>query len=62
LKTLHGLASELKGLARRPDWAWLGAQSIQNEIDASVVQLTAAQSAVIEHDAEGIRQFGDAKF
>lgn len=61
LKTLQGLASELKGLARRPEWSWLGEAAIQCEIDKSIVLLSRAQKRAIEEDAEGIKAFGDAK-
>lgn len=62
LKTLSGLAQELKNLAsRREDLLWLSKQVNQAEIEAAVVSLTRAQKSAVEMDATGIRDYGDSE-
>ena len=60
LKTLNGLAAELKNLAKRPDLAWLSDQVIVNEVDAATVTLTKAQRQAIDQDALEIQKVGNA--
>lgn len=60
LKTLNGLAAELKNLAKRPDLAWLSDQVIVNEVDAATVALTKAQRQAIDQDALEIQKVGNA--
>lgn len=60
LKTLNGLAAELKNLAKRPDLAWLSDQVIVNEVDAATVVLTKAQRQAIDQDAIEIQKVGNA--
>lgn len=60
LKTLDGLARELRNLAQRADLAWLSDQVILNEVDAAVVTLTRSQRAAINGDAPGIQKVGNA--
>lgn len=60
LKTLDGLASELKNLAQRADLAWLSDQVILQEVDAATVTLTKLQRDAINQDALGIQKVGNA--
>lgn len=61
LKTLDGLAKELKNIAKRADLAWLSDQVILKEIDAATVPLTRLQHDSIKQDAIGIRDIGNAE-
>jgi hypothetical protein len=61
LKTLDGLAKELKGLAKRADLAWLSDQVILKEVDAATVHLTRLQRDSIKQDAIGIQEVGNAE-
>lgn len=61
LKTLDGLAKELKNLARRADLAWLSDQVILNEVDAAIVPLTRLQRDAINRDAPDIQKVGNAE-
>lgn len=60
LKTLDGLAKELKNLAQRQDLAWLSDQVILKEVDAATVSLTRLQSDAINQDALEIQKVGNA--
>lgn len=60
LKTLDGLAKELKNLAKRADLAWLSDQVILKEIDAATVALTRLQRDAINRDALDIQKVGNA--
>lgn len=60
LKTLDGLARELKNLAQRPDLAWLSDQVILQEVDAATVTLTKLQHDAVNQDALAIRSVGNA--
>lgn len=60
LKTLNGLAAELKNLAKRPDLAWLSDHVIVNEVDAATVALTKAQRQAIDQDALDIQKVGNS--
>jgi hypothetical protein len=61
LKTLDGLARELRNLAQREDLAWLSDQVILAEVDAAVVPLTQLQRNAIVGDASGIQKVGNAE-
>lgn len=61
LKTLDGLAKELKNLTKRADLAWLSDQVILKEVDAATVPLTRLQRDSIKQDAIGIRDIGNAE-
>jgi hypothetical protein len=60
LKTLDGLAKELKNLAKRADLAWLSDQVILKEVDAATVSLTKLQRDAIDQDALDIQKVGNA--
>jgi hypothetical protein len=60
LKTLDGLAKELKNLAKRADLAWLSNQVILKEVDAAIVPLTRLQRNAINQDALDIQKVGNA--
>lgn len=60
LKTLDGLAKELKNLAKRADLAWLSDQVILKEVDAATVPLTKLQRDAINQDAQHIQKVGNA--
>lgn len=60
LKTLDGLAIELKNLAKRADLAWLSDQVIINEVDAATVSLSKLQNDAIKQDALEIQKIGNA--
>jgi hypothetical protein len=60
LKTLDGLARELKNLAQRADLAWLSDQVILQEVDAATVALTKLQRDAIDQDALYIQRVGNA--
>lgn len=62
LKTLSGLAQELKNLAsRRGDLYWLTSPIIQTEVEAAAIQLTRAQTKAVDDGARGIQQFGNGE-
>lgn len=60
LKTLEGLAKELKNLAQRPDLAWLSDQVILKEVEAATVTLTKLQRDAVNQDALAIQKLGNA--
>lgn len=60
LKTLDGLAKELKNLANRADLAWLSDLVILAEVDAATIHLTKLQRDAINQDALGIQRDGNA--
>lgn len=60
LKTLDGLAYELKNLAKGDDLAWLSDQAILNEVDTATIALSRMQRDAIRRDALGIQQVGNA--
>lgn len=60
LKTLESLANELKNIAKRRDeFAWLGAKSIQDDVDLAILPLTKTQKQLIEQDASDIQRQGN---
>lgn len=61
LKTLDGLAKELKNLAARNDLAWLSASVILSEVDAATLELSKLQKDAINQDALDIRRVGNAE-
>jgi hypothetical protein len=61
LKTLAELASELKHLGKRNDFAWLKDPVIVKEVDGAVVSLTPTQRAAINQDSAGILQYGNSR-
>jgi hypothetical protein len=66
LKTLDGLARELKNLANRSDLAWLSDSVILAEVDAATISLTKLQRDAINLEAlgtpsvPGIQQYGNS--
>lgn len=60
LKTLEGLAKELKLKAEGNEFAWLGEKAILDDVDTAIVQLTREQRRVITLDAGGIVKAGNA--
>lgn len=60
LKTLEGLAQELKNLAKREDLAWLSHKVILDEVDAATVTLSKLQRDAINQDARAIQMVGNA--
>lgn len=61
LMTLRELADELKALAARHEFAWLGSKDIVKDVTNAVLPLTRAQQAAIRRDAPGIRSHGEAE-
>lgn len=61
LKTLQELANELQNIAKRRDeFAWLDTKTIQDDVQSSVLALTAAQQQTIYDEAVDIQKDGNS--